>query len=273
MATGRFEFDVRDEVYERDGDREYLIRLWIPRGEGPFPTILNIHGGVWVRAERTRNEVLSEALAERGVLVAGLDIHTPPDGGYPSSMRDVNLAVRWLKAHAAELGGTRRVGAIGTSSGGHQVELLGMLPFDPKYADLPGEPGVDATIAYGIPCWPVTDPLYRYHLIKKAGEPELYISGHEKFWGTEEAMAEGSPQGVLERGEEIQTPPMLIVQKGEGDALHPVEMQERFIKGYSERGGEVAMIALPGLPMVFERIPACERMLDEFVMDFIHRHS
>ena len=66
---------------------------------------------------RTNNAGIDQALAAKGILVAALDFRQPPEAGYPASICDVNLAVRWLKAHAAEFNGTSAVGAFGNSSG------------------------------------------------------------------------------------------------------------------------------------------------------------
>src|SRR4029453_7595124 len=101
----------------------------------------------------------------------------PPAGGYPASLVDIHYAIRWLKTQAGRLRGRAdRVGAIGISSGGHQAMLLGMGPTDPRYAAqaLPaGSPAVDARLRCVVLCWPVIDPLARYHYAKKlkAGGP------------------------------------------------------------------------------------------------------
>jgi acetyl esterase/lipase len=267
----RYEFDVHDHVYSRQGDEDWLARVYQPRGAGPFPTLLNVHGGVWARKERTHGNELSEALAARGVLTIGVDLHVPPAGVFPAPMRDVNVAVRWLKAHAADFNGLPAVGAIGTSSGGHQVELVALQPHDPRYADLPGEPGTDATIAYGIACWPISDPRYRYGIVKSNG-PELYIRGSEAFWGDEATMDSGSPQVVLDTGAPgIQTPPILVIHR-EDDPLHPLEMHERFVKSYREHGGDIELVVLPDLPQVFTMSPEGERML-EVVLGYIAGHA
>lgn len=272
-----YEFDVEDHVYNHDDGQDFLARVYRPIGEGPFPTVLNIHGGVWVRPDRTRNNELSETLASRGVLTVGIDIHVPPQGTYPSSMQDVNLAVRWLKAHAAEFGGTESIGAIGTSSGGHQVQLVAIQPRHPVYSALSGPDGVDATLDYVIAAWPIPDVTWRYHLVKENG-PDLYIRGHEAFWLTEEAMTEGSPQHILDTstddtavGGGIVTPPMQVIHRKD-DELHPREMQDRYVESYRAHGGEVEFVEIADLPQVFTMSPEGEQML-EVVLDYISRHA
>ena len=124
--------------------------------------------------------------------------------------------VRWLKAHAADFNGTTAVGAFGNSSGGHQVVLSALRPRHPAYSALPlaNHPEIDASLAYVIAGWPVICPLYRFHFAKEFNRQE-HIQAHVDYWGTEEAMAEGSPQTIVDEDEQVDLPPILIFAEGE----------------------------------------------------------
>ena len=71
------------------------------------------------------------------------------------------------------------------------------------------------------------------------------IANHDKFWGTETAMSEGSPVRILERGETVAMPPVLYVQ-GEDDEMHPRAHLDRFVAHYRERGGTVELALYSG---------------------------
>jgi acetyl esterase len=265
------EVKISDVVYSQQHDFAWKARIFQPVGEGPFPTLLHVHGGAWTRGDRTRNAVLCATLAAHGVLVAAIDVHHPPVGGYPQAMGDVNVGARWLKALAPEYGGIDRIGAIGTSSGGHQAILLGMQPDHPDYSSLPGEPGVNAEIDYVVAIWPVVDPLARYQVVIDARN-EDYTWAHEAFWGTKEAMADGSPQVLLDRNTPgLRTPPILIVGR-EVDKMHPRDMQEKFVASYREHGGKAEMVVLPNLPALFRNDESGKRML-AVMLPFIAEHS
>jgi hypothetical protein len=60
-------------------------------------------------------------------------------------------------------------------------------------------------------------------------------------------MAEGSPQTIVERDEQIELPPILMLLKA-NDKNHPLEMQERFIASYRKRGGTIEVQTFDGLP-------------------------
>src|SRR5215471_19777928 len=242
-ANGSYEIDVKDVEYLRHGDKPLLARLFTPRGSGPFPLIVELHGGAWVRGDRTNGDVINTALAKSGVVVAALDFRVPPEASYPASMADINYGVRWLKAHASEYGSRPDlVGIAGSSSGGHQAMLAAMRPRDTRYAAIPlpaGAPALDASVRCAIMYWPVIDPLGRYHYaqkLKAGGKPypeiaDLVLPLHDKYWKTEEAMAEGSPLRILERGEKVETPPAQYVQ-GTNDVAHPREHLDRFVASY-----------------------------------------
>ena len=152
-----YEVDEQDVEYQRQAGKAWLARIYQPKGSGPFPTIDDVHGGAWHNGDRTNNAGIDRALAAKGIVVAAVDFRQPPETGYPASICDVNLAVRWLKARAAEFNGTTSVGAFGNSSGGHQVVLNALRPRHAPYSalPLPNHPEVDASLAYVIAAWPV----------------------------------------------------------------------------------------------------------------------
>jgi acetyl esterase len=243
-----YEVDARDMEYQRQAGKPWLARIYQPKGTGPFPTIVDVHGGAWHNGDRTNNEGIDIALAGKGIVVAAVDFRQPPEAGYPASICDINLAVRWLKAHAAEFNGTTAVGAFGNSSGGHQVVLSALRPRHAAYSalPLPSHPEIDASLAYVIAGWPVIDPLYRFRFAKEFNREE-HVEAHINYWRTEEAMAEGSPQTIIEQDESINLPPILMLLKA-NDRNHPLEMQERFVAAYRKRGGLIEVHTFDGLP-------------------------
>ena len=108
-----------DVEYRRDGTHRLLARVYRPAGPGPFPALLDVHGGAWTGGDRTSNARLDRTLATAGLLVVSIDFRLAPTHPYPAMLEDVNYATRWLKATATALGARPGpVGAVGTSSGG-----------------------------------------------------------------------------------------------------------------------------------------------------------
>ena len=248
MIKDEYEIDECDIEYQRQAGKPWLARIYQPKGTGPFAAIVDIHGGAWHNGDRTNNAGIDRALAAKGIVVAAVDFRQPPEAGYPASLCDLNLAVRWLKTHAAQFNATTAVGAFGNSSGGHQVVLNALRPRHASYAalPLPNYSDIDGSLAYVIAAWPVIDPLFRFRFAKEFNREE-HIKAHLEYWRTEEAMAEGSPQTILDKEEQIDLPPILMLLKA-NDKNHPVEMQERFIASYRKRGGRIEVHTFDGLP-------------------------
>src|SRR3954465_12112109 len=96
-----YEVDVEEIEYLRPGDKPLLARVYKPRGKGPFPAVVEAHGGAWVEGNRANNDAINMPVAKGGVVVAALDFRAPAEGTYPASVADVNYGIRWLKANAA----------------------------------------------------------------------------------------------------------------------------------------------------------------------------
>src|SRR5262249_12419923 len=163
--AGKFEVKVSEVEFRRNASgRTLMARIYQPQGTGPFPALLDLHGGAWNNKDRTANEPMDRAGGAGGVLVVANDLTLPPDAPDPPSVQDGNYGVRWLKSKAAEWNGEAAgLGVLGSSSGGHVAELLGMRPRDARYnaISLPA-PGVDAAVAYVATRSPISDTYARY---------------------------------------------------------------------------------------------------------------
>jgi len=254
------EFDVQDVEYIRHGDKPLLAKVYKPRGEAPFPALVDLHGGAWCLADRNTDKVRHEVLAGHGVVVVSLDWRTAKEGAYPLALADINYAIRWVKLRAKELK-TRPdlVGISGQSSGGHLAMLAAMRPRDPRYTTIalpPGSPALDATVKAAVLSWPVINPLGRYRFAKRQGAlpnppawPPGIIDKHHQFWGGEANMTEGNPMLILERGEKVTLPPA-IWHQGRGDILHDYKDEDfkgsdteapRFAANYTKAGGNIEL--------------------------------
>jgi acetyl esterase/lipase len=265
---------TEDLEYHRPAGVPLLARLYRPEGQGPFPAALEVHGGAWTSGDRFNNVAIAEHLAGHGVVVLSIEFRMPPQARYPETVADVNFGIRFLKANAARFA-TRKelVGGLGTSSGGHLLLLNALRPRDSRYAAEP-VPGVDATLAFAVACWPVADPLARYRAVGERRNERL-VEAHHQFWPSEEAMSEGSPRLILERGEPVDKPPALIMQGTADDNLTP-DMAANFAAAYTRAGGSIAFHRFEGQPHAFiPRDPASPDAVRALALitDFIHHHT
>lgn len=238
---------IYDVEYRRAGNESWFVRIYEPQGPGPFPLLLDVHGGVWSQLDRTLDALVDHALAASGVVVAAIDFRQAPQHPYPASIADVNYATRWLKVHARDFKADPRIiGGLGMSSGGHLVMLSAMRPRDARYAALlpAAPPNVDAVLGYVICLHPILDPYARYLFAQQTGRADL-VRGHDDYFQTAQAMQEGNPQLILARGERVNLPPVLVLQ-GTADRNVTLEMQERFAAAYRAAGGSIDLVTFPG---------------------------
>ncbi len=252
-----YAFTTETVEYLRHGETPWMAKLYLPTGGGPFPMVIDLHGGAWSQGDLADCDARDQVLAASGLVVAAINFRHGADG-YPTSLADINYAVRWMKANAKRFNGRAdRIGLSGTSSGGHLAMLAAMRPTDSRYAAVPspaGWPAPDATVQAIVMQWPVINPISRYlHALRlRAGaNPPAWIGNiperQETYWGSQAAMAEGNPIRILEDGEKVLTPPTLWIQ-GQPDQTHdyrdptsPVELNEplRFAHNYRAAGGYI----------------------------------
>ena len=241
------EFMVKDIVYQRNGGTARLARLYQPAGSGPFPAVLQVHGGAWNNKDRTDGQHTALDLVSAGIVVLSIEFRNAPEAPYPASLQDINYGIRWLKAHSREFGSSPdRVGVYGTSSGGHQVLLAALRPEDPRYRALPlaEAPEMDARVAFVVSGWGVLFPLERYKLAKAQGAMDV-VKSHDTFFGNEQTQIEATPALVIERGEKVYLPPALVYQ-GTADEWTTVELAQRFAADYRGAGGTMDLQLLEG---------------------------
>jgi acetyl esterase/lipase len=129
-----------DSGDERVGD------LYRPKGEGPWPAVLIVHGGSWQRGSRSEMTRFAHRFAEAGYVVLNIDYRLAPQHHHPAQRDDVRAAFSWLHAHAGPLRvDPDRIAVMGYSAGAHLALLLGL-------ADAHGAPRPRAVIAGGAPC-------------------------------------------------------------------------------------------------------------------------
>jgi len=268
-------FTTTDLDYASPNGQPLGATLYRPAGSGPFPAVVEIHGGAWTGGDRFNNKVIAEYLAERGVVVFSIDFRLPPAAHYPAVVADINHGIRWFKQRAVEFGTTPELtGALGTSSGGHMLLLNVLRPAHPDYVTTP-TPGVDASVPFAIACWPVADPVARYAVQRERRNDRL-VAAHHAFWPNNLAgMEDATPTLILARGEQVRTTPLLVMQGTADDNLTP-DMADRFATAYSLAGGRVSLEKFPGEQHAFiPRDPASANSVQALaiIRDFIRRQT
>ena len=211
--NANYEIKIWEEDFREVPTRILLARIYQPIGEGPFPVLLDLHGGAWTFKDRMANVDMAEAMERSGILTVSVDLRLGGEAPYPASVKDANYGIRWLKMKAPDWNGDPfTMGLLGSSSGGHVGMLLGMRPQDPRYSALPleGHPKIDARIHYVATRSPISDPLARYNNAI-ARDNQKMVDRHHVYFNPFSDIEEGNPQMILDRKEPVELPPLLVM--------------------------------------------------------------
>lgn len=108
-----------------------------PRARRPRPALLVVHGGSWVSGDKRNMAGVARAAAARGLAVFNVNytLALPGRPGFPGQHSELREAVRWIRVHAERLNvDPERIGALGTSAGGHLAALLATAGDGPRSA-------------------------------------------------------------------------------------------------------------------------------------------
>jgi acetyl esterase len=243
-----FELTVTEvEMRRNSAGRMLMARIYQPKGPGPFPAVLDLHGGAWNAKDRHSEEPMDRALAASGLLVVAIDMTLASEAPYPACVQDANYGVRWLKSKAASWNGDgSKLGIYGSSSGGQVAELLAMRPHDARYNMIPlaTGPNIDATISYAAMRAPISDTVGRFENAKKLNRAEM-VKNNTLFFNPWETIHESNPQEILDRHEPITLVPMLIMAGSLDDNVLPA-FQKKFAASYKAAGGDVQLEIFEG---------------------------
>ena len=290
--AGPYEVEESDAPFARPAGQDRLARVYRPTGPpaAPLAALVDVHGGAWNRGDHTTGALHCRALAASGLVVVSLDFRQGPDHRHPAASADVAAGVRWTRAHARRLGvDPRRIGLVGSSSGGHLALLAGLTPGAPSHAGTPilgpdgapdARPG-DESVAVVLALYPVADPLARYrYVLGREHEPvpesgfdaKRLLASHRAFFADEAAMAGASVTRLVAAGQARALPPVWVAQPELDDNV-PAGITDAFVAAYQAAGGPVERTHFPGVGHGFigKAGPDTDKAL-ALMRDFIGRH-
>ncbi len=251
-------------TFAKYGERELQLDLYRPKErKQPLPAIVCIHGGGWVKGDRSSMTNLAQALAARGFVTVTISYRLSGEAKFPAAIQDCKAAVRWLRANAARYGiDPERIGATGLSAGGHLAVLLatsgGVSELEGAGGNAEQSSAVQACVAMGaqsdleserireLSARP-DDPFYRTFLGAPQSElPQLY--------------AAASPRHHLDRRD----PPLMFLTGALDDpSTHADAMREDLAK----LGIATELVLIPEAPHAFlgrarafaAAVDACDR--------------
>jgi acetyl esterase/lipase len=242
------------------GFRPLQLDLWVPAGDAPAPLVVWVHGGGFMFGDRRhlpetlRTNQLFDALLAAGLTVATIDYRHAMEAPFPAQLHDAKAAVRYLRAHADDLGiSTARIGVMGESAGGHIAALVGLTA---HRADLEGTHGVvgpssavDVVVDWYGPADLATMPRKTLPPdIAAKLPPELLVAPEDQLTRGLEgpALADASPVTHVTPD----APPFLLVH-GTTDWLVPYAQSEQLAAALVAAGVPVRLVPVDGAEHIF----------------------
>ena len=134
------------------------VRIYTPKGEGPFPVVVYYHGGGWVIADLDTYDASPRAIANlANAVVVSSHYRQGPEHKFPAAHQDAFAAYKWTLANAKSIkGDPARVAVMGESAGGGLAGAVSLMARD-SGVQLP----VHQVLVYPIAGYDLNTPSYR----------------------------------------------------------------------------------------------------------------
>jgi acetyl esterase/lipase len=242
---------LENVVYGMYSGLGLLMDVYLPERGNGFG-IVHISGSGWGAPlgldarqlkESAHVEVEALPLVEAGYTVCSINHRATPRFAYPAAVEDAQRAVRFFRHHAARFGiEAERIGALGGSSGGHLVCMLGVLDGAGDAAD---ESAVNRESA-------------RVQCVVARAAPTSFLSMPDRSARALFVGARVTPQTAPDSAEyrraveaspvthvRPDAPPILLIH-GDADETVPIEQSEAMAAALRQAGVPVRLRPVPG---------------------------
>lgn len=215
-------------VYKKIGDRELHLDLFKPKdwkAEDHRPCLVAIHGGGWTSGTPRSMYGVADHCAKLGFLAVAVQYRlykANSDVSVFECVKDARSAVRYVRAHAAELGiDPAKIVVSGSSAGGHLAVATALLPFD--------EEGENAVISCAPNAMILFSPVID---TSKAGYGNAKIGDRWEELSPAHRVRPGAPPA--------------IVFHGTADTTTPYKGAQLFLEAMQRAGNRCELVTAEG---------------------------
>jgi acetyl esterase/lipase len=242
-------------VYGRGGDRELLCDIYRPSPDvaSKRTAIINLPGGGFRRCNRAGVRV-ARPLAALGYTCIGAEYRVLPEGVWPAPLHDLKAAIRWTRAHAADLGfEPDKLVILGHSAGARLALMASATQNAVDVEGHGGNAGVATDVAACVVFYPPAGDLARHPVV---GENP-----------SETQLRSASLLDKIATG----YPPTLLLH-GTADQTVPVDASVTLYSALRGVGSPVELHVIEGVTHVFDAHEDFARASADWIDLFVDRH-
>jgi acetyl esterase/lipase len=247
LALPAAEPTKHDIEYARVDGFSLQLDLYLP--EKPVaaksPLVVYVHGGGW--GSGSKRDMPLAALVCKGFAAVSVNYRLSGEAPFPAQIHDIKAAIRFLRAHAAELGvDATRIAISGSSAGGHLAALVGVTN---GVKDLEGTVGDNLTQSSDVQAIVSFFGASDLQTILGQSTPngrELRMAALQKLLRCQpdenpELARQASPVFHVDPSD----PPLLLIH-GNADPQMPFEQSVELKKAYEAVHRSVRLEIIPG---------------------------
>lgn len=269
---------IYSQVLDTRSVRALRMSLLVPRTKDLKPAVVYYPGGGFTSASHDKYIEMRSALAKAGFVVAAVEYRTVPDK-FPALLEDGKAAVRYLRAHATQLGiDPSRIGVLGDSAGGYLSQMMGLTNGDKSFdrgdfIDQSSEVQAVATL-YGISNLlnigegfaPEIEKVHASPAVTEAllvhGPAFATFAGAAITSDADKAL-KASPMGHLEGSK----PPFLIMHGSSDTLVSPVQSKQLFeaLKARNDKADYILIDGAAHGDVTWYQPPVIQSVVDWFL--------
>lgn len=238
------------------------LRIYVPESTGPFPVLVWVHGGSFVRGTLDMFDAGRRAFVKAsGCVVVAVDQRLSPEAQYPAPLNDAYAALLWTSKNATRLGGDPSlIGVAGESSGGNLAAALTLMA---REANKP-------SLAFQLLLMPLVDAHCQTKSMQELADGYV-LTRRQLLWAYRQYAPSADPDDPLIsplRATDLGGLPPAVIVTVEFDPVR--DEGEAYADRLQEAGVSVRRARIPGMVHHFagpDLIPTAVKLLRDLLTE------